>query len=210
MIDLEISHPFEPVERLDDLRRRSLPLDRRGRQDDANAASPKRYLGDVVDRCAGGARHDPDDMRVARQRTLPIGVKQALTEQLVLQVFERLEQCAATRGARHVADELQPPARGPDGGAPAQLNAGAVDDQKTRSDGGRAVHHAIDNRVLSLVLEGEIDMPARGGLGARHLADHPHVERGPLDRALQSPIEIGHRIDEDLFGRGHGAEPSTT
>ena len=49
---LEIAHAFEPVEGLDDLRRRSLPLHRGGRQDDANAAAPERYLGDVVDRRA--------------------------------------------------------------------------------------------------------------------------------------------------------------
>ena len=139
-----------------------------------------------------------------------VGVKQALTEQLVFQVFERFEQRAATRGARHVADELQPPAGGPDRGAPAQLHAGAVDNQKPRSHGGRAVHHAIDDRVFSLVFEAKIDVPAGGWLRPRDLADHPDVERGRLYRALQSPIEIGYRIDEDLFGRGHGAEPSTT
>ena len=73
----------------------------------------------------------------------------------------------------------------------------------------RYITQSID-RVFALVFEAEIDVAAGSGLGPRDLAHHPNVERRRLDRALQSPIEIGYRIDEDLFVRGHGAEPSTT
>ena len=54
---------------------------------------------------------------------LAFGREEALGEQLVLQVLESLEQRAAAGRPRHVADELQPPARRPDGGPAAELHA---------------------------------------------------------------------------------------
>ena len=57
------------------------------------------------------------------------------------------------------------------------------------------VHHAVDHRVLSLVLQREVDVAARRAFQGRHLAFDPVGTGCPFHRLTQATVELRNGND---------------
>ena len=186
-----------PADRLG--RARALHL--RRREQDARAAAPERDAADVVDDRAGRARDDADDARLGGQRALALGREEPLGGELRLQRLERFEQRAASRppapGRRRAAAARAAP-RTWAGRAAARARrrrracacAGVTFD---------AVDDDVDRRVLLLVLEAEVEVPARRRARVGHLALDP--DRAVRTRSSSAPL-MARSSSATVSGRG--------
>ena len=90
--------------------------------------------------------------------------------------------------------ELQPAAGSPERGAPPEPHSRAVDAEgpHARGDVG-LVDDDVDRGLLLLVLEAEVEVPARRGARPGNLALHPHGARERVvERALDGAVELRH------------------
>ena len=62
------------------------------------------------------------------------------------------------------------------------------------------IHNAIDYRILSFVLETEVDVSARDASQRHDLSLYPDVTRGAFHRAPQDLSEIMHADDFGVRG----------
>ena len=164
--------------------------------------APERNGANIVERGAVSARHDTHDARIGGQRPLALGREETFGEEPLLERFERLEQGSLTRGASEVPDELESASGRPNRCAPPDLQPGALDQVLARALRVEAVHDAIDDRVLPLVLEAEVGVAARRLLERGDLSFDPEGTRRRLDCSTQPAIELCHGND---FGPAHGA-----
>ena len=219
---VDLGHAGEEGERPGQEAGRVRALHGGGRQEDAHAGAAEGHLDDVVDGGAVGAGDHADDPRLEREGPLALGGEEPLAGELLLEPLERLEQRPSPRGARAVGRELEPPARRVHGGPPHQHHPRPVREQPPGPGRRGAVHHAVDRRLLALVLEREVSVPARHLLEARDLPLDVDVGRVALDEPLEPPIELAHRDDlrprvgrrgglslrdRDRLGRGSGGLP---
>src|SRR6185503_13772873 len=86
--------------------------------------------------------------------------------------------------------------------------ARTVHEMPSRAQCREPVHHAIDDRLLALVLQAEVSVNARNDTQRAHLAFDPLPARHIFDGAAQAPIELGDA--DDFFGRGRAHEPRIT
>lgn len=140
-----------------------------------------------------------DDPWRRRQRTLPRRVEQTFLGELMLQALERLEQGAAADRADAIDDELEPAARGPDRRSTEHLDLGAVREVAPDAERRVAVRHAVNHRVLGLVLQGEVGVTAGREPERTHLALDPLSAGGLLHRPPEAAVEL-RDANHDLLG----------
>ncbi len=205
--DVHFRHPLNRAERAQDRLRRPIPLHPRGGEEDARAAAAEGHLHHVVNHRPARARDDADDARILRERPLPLRREQPLGPELLFEPLERLEDRPAPDRFHLVGDELKPPARGVDRRLSADANARAVDEERAAaSREARAVDDRVDGGVFFFVLEGEVDVSARGGAGVGDLAFDPDRElEGLVEGVADGAVELGDGEGAGAFGRGEGA-----
>ena len=132
----------------------------------------------------------PITSRQERQQLLARLVEQAFGGELLLALLQQLHQRADAGRLQRVDDDLVFGGAGEGG----ELAGGDDVEPLLRLDPHAAVDalpdHRLEHRLV--VLEAEIAVAGgRGALEAGHLAAHPHIAVGVLDRALERRRQLG-------------------
>src|SRR6478609_7173216 len=164
-----LSH-LDLLERPEDRLDRSITLHHTRREQDAHSAPTFGHAANVGKSCARLARNHAHHMRKFGQWPLTVLIGEALGNQLVTQPQQGLEQRALSCRTGHIGDPLQTPTRWIKRSSATQLHALTFYKLSRKAHRLTLVHHTVDHRVFTIILERKVQMATRRLLKPAHLA----------------------------------------